>query len=212
MRQFLLALPLLAAAPLIAQQAAPQLPGQPDPSRVVAGTYQTDAAHTLVGWRVDHLGFNDYFGLFGNVTGTLTLDPANPGAASVDVTIPVGSVVTASQGLTEHLLRAGRDGGRPDFFGPDPAPARFVSNHVMVEGTKAMIHGNLTLNGVTKPVTLNAEFSGAGRTPAFMGGKDTVGFHATGTLKRSEFGINYAIPFVSDEVMLDITVAFEKAP
>jgi polyisoprenoid-binding protein YceI len=208
MRKVLLAFPLLAAMPLMAQS-APSMPGIKDATRVAAGSYAADPSHTLIGWRVDHFGFNDYFGIFGDVTGSLQLDPANPAAAKVDVTIPVGKVTTASAGLTEHLLRAGKDGGKPDFFGPAPADARFVSTAVKVDGTKAVIDGNLTLNGVTKPVSLNAEFSGAGNNP--FNKKATVGFHATTTIKRSDFGIVYAVPLVSDAVELDISVAFEKA-
>lgn len=208
MRKLLLALPLLAAVPLMAQS-APQLPGTTDVSRVTAGTYKTDPGHTLIGWRVSHFGFNDYFGIFGDATGTLTLDPKNPNAATVDITIPVSKVTTASAGLTGHLLRAGKDGGKPDFFGPAPADAKFVSTKVEAKGTTAKITGNLTLNGVTKPVVLDTKFSGAGNNP--FNKKATVGFHATTTIKRSDFGVSYAVPVVSDDVALDISVAFEKA-
>ena len=207
MRKLLFALPLLAAVPLMAQS-APQMPGVADVTRVTAGTYQTDPGHTLIGWRVSHFGFNDYFGIFGDATGTLKLDPKNPNAASVDITIPVSKVTTASAGLTGHLLRAGKDGGKADFFGPAPADAKFVSTKVEASGTKAKITGNLTLNGVTKPVVLDTTFSGAGNNP--FNKKATVGFHATTTIKRSEFGVSYGIPVVSDEVVLDISVAFEK--
>lgn len=210
-RRFLfLASPLaLATVPLLAQipMAAP---GKPDAARVTAGTYTVDPNHTLVGWRVDHLGFNDYFGIFGSSTGTLTLDPKKPNAAKVEITIPVSKVTTASSGLTAHLLRPGKDGGKPDFFGASPADARFVSTSVVASGTTARIAGNLTLNGITRPVTLKAKFSGAGKMPPMMGGKETVGFHATTLIKRSEFGITQGIPLVSDVVRLDITVAFEK--
>ena len=205
MRQLLCALPLLFAVPLIAQS-APQMPGTMDVARVTAGTYNTDPGHTLIGWRVSHFGFNDYFGIFGDSTGTLTLDPAKPNAAKVDITIPVSKVVTASAGLTGHLLRAGRDGGKADFFGPAPADAKFVSTNVVARGTSARITGNLTLNGVTKPVILDATFSGAGANP--FNKKPTIGFHGTTTIKRSEFGVAYGIPVVSDEVKLDISVAF----
>lgn len=210
-RRFLfLATPLaLAAVPLLAQMPMTP-PGKPDAARVTAGTYTVDSNHTLVGWRVDHLGFNDYFGIFGSATGTLTLDPKKPNAAKVEITIPVSKVTTASAGLTAHLLRPGKDGGKPDFFGAGPADAKFVSTSVAASGTSAKIVGNLTLNGITKPVTLDAKFSGAGKTPAMMGGKETVGFHATTTIRRSEFGITQAIPMVSDAVKLDISVAFEK--
>jgi polyisoprenoid-binding protein YceI len=204
----------IAAAPAIfAQGTPPQVPGAKDPARVTAGTYTADPAHSLIAFEVNHFGFNDYYGLFGDVAGTLVIDPANPGAAKVDVTIPVASVTTASKGLTDHLLRAGKDGGKPDFFGPAPAPARFVSNSVKVDAkdpTKASITGDLTLNGVTKPVTFEAEFTGAGDNP--FNKKATIGFEAETSIKRSDFGVNYGLPFVSDEVELDISIAFEKQP
>ncbi|HEY6815763.1 MAG TPA: YceI family protein [Croceibacterium sp.] len=183
-------------------------PGAQDPSRVTAGSYKTDPGHSLVGWRVNHFGFSDYFGIFGDVEGTLTLDPANLAGAKVDVTIPIAKVTTASAGLTGHLTRAGQNGGKPDFFGPDPAPARFVSTGVQVNGQSATITGDLTMNGVTKPVTLDAEFVGAGKHP--FNQKETVGFEAETTIKRSEWGLGGFIPMVGDEVELDITVAFEK--
>lgn len=200
-----------AFAPALIAQGAPQVPGAKDPSRVTAGTYTADSAHSLIGWEVNHFGFNDYYGLFGDVAGTLVIDPANLSAAKVDVTIPVANVTTASKGLTEHLLRPGKDGGKPDFFGSSPAPARFVSTAVKVDpkdATKATITGNLTLNGVTKPVTFEAEFTGAGANP--FNKKATIGFEAEAEIKRSDFGVSYGIPVVSDEVELDISVAFEK--
>ncbi|MCX7675855.1 MAG: YceI family protein [Alteraurantiacibacter sp.] len=194
---------------LNAQGGPPQLPGAVDASRVTAGIYATDPSHSLVGWKVNHFGFNDYFGIFGDVTGTLEIDPANLSAAKVDVTIPIASVVTASAGLTEHLLRAGANGGNPDFFGPNPAPARFVSTAVHTTGTHtAHIMGNLTLNGVTKPVTIQAEFSGAGNHP--FNRRATLGFHGHTTIKRSEWNLGGFVPLVGDDVELNITVAFEK--
>lgn len=206
MRKTIAILALIAATPLIGQ--GMQLPGQKDASRVTAGTYKADPGHSLIGWEVNHFGFNDYYGLFGDVAGTLTIDPANPNASKVDVTIPVGKVTTASAGLTSHLLRAGKDGGKPDFFGPAPADARFISTKVVATGMTAKITGNLTLNGVTKEVTFDAEFTGAGNNP--FNKKLTVGFEAETEIKRSDFGIAYALPMVSDEVELDISIAFEK--
>ncbi|MFN3988677.1 MAG: YceI family protein [Erythrobacter sp.] len=200
---------LLAGPTLFAQSAPPEIPGAPDPARVTAGSYLADPSHSLVAFEVNHFGFNDYYGLFGDVAGTLELDPANLAAAKVEVTIPVASVTTASKGLTEHLLRPGKDGAKPDFFGPAPAPARFVSTKVEpTSATTANITGDLTLNGVTRQVTFEAEFTGAGTNP--FNRKATVGFEAETAIKRSDFGINYAIPLVSDEVELDISVAFEK--
>jgi polyisoprenoid-binding protein YceI len=207
-KSFLLILPLIAAVPLLAQ-GAPQVPGVVDAKRVAAGSYAADPGHTLVSWRVNHFGFNDYFGLFGDITGTLNIDPAKPNASKVEMTIPIAKVTTASAGLTSHLLRAGKDGGKPDFFGPAPADAKFVSTSVMAKGNTAKIMGNLTMNGVTKPVTLDAKFTGAGNNP--FNKKATVGFEATTTIKRSDFGVNYALPMIGDAVKLDISVAFEKA-
>jgi polyisoprenoid-binding protein YceI len=204
----LIALPLALAAPVIAQQMAK--PGSKSTAAITGGTYTVDPAHTLIGWRVDHMGFNDYFGLLGESTGTLTLDPKKPNAAKVDITIPVAKITTANSALTSHLLRPGKDGAKPDFFGEAPADAKFVSTSVVASGMKARISGNLTLNGVTKPVVLDAEFSGAGKAPAMMGGKENVGFHAKTTIMRSQFGIGYGIPVVSDAVALDISVAFQK--
>ena len=199
----------ISAAPALFAQGAAELPGAADPARVTAGTYTADPAHSLIAFEVNHFGFNDYYGIFGDVAGTLVLDPADMAATRVDVTIPVASVTTASKGLTEHLLRPGKDGAAPDFFGPSPAAARFVSTSVEKTGeTTATITGNLTLNGITKPVTFEAEFTGAGTNP--FNKKATVGFEAETEITRSDFGVNYGIPFVSDEVELDISVAFEK--
>jgi len=207
MRKILILAGLLITAPLIAQS-VPQVPGKPDVGRITGGSYAADPSHTLIEFEVDHLGFSEYFGIFGDATGTLVLDPKKPADAVVDITIPVSKVTTASAGLTAHLLRPGKDGGKPDFFGATPADAHFVSTKVVVTGMTAKITGNLTLNGVTAPVVLDAEFKGAGINP--MNKKETVGFEAETTIKRSVFGITTAIPFVSDEVELEIAVPFEK--
>lgn len=190
------------AIPVIAQMPA-AVPGAKDASRVTAGTYTVDSAHTQVLWEVNHLGFNDYFGLFGDATGTLKLDPANPSAASVQIEIPIAKVATNSEGLTKHLLAA-------DFFAADKHPtATFKSTGVTIDGDEAKITGDLTIKGVTKQVVLDAEFEGAGIGP--MNKKQTIGFHAETKIKRSDFGISYGIPMVPDEVELKISVAFEKA-
>ena len=161
-------------------------------------------------WSVDHFGFNDYFGLFGDVEGTLTIDPANPSEAMVDVTVPVTSVAVVSEGLRDHLLRPGKDGAEPDFFGPEPEPARFVSRSVEVGpgGVTADVSGYLTMNGVTRPVDLYVRFTGAGTNP--MNERATIGFEGRTTIQRSDFGIDYALPMVGDDVTLEITAAFEK--
>lgn len=204
--------PLFAAAALLTGVSAlpAQLPGTPDPARIAAGTYTADPLHTLVGWRVNHLGFNDYFGLFGSIKGTLVLDPANLANARVAVRVPIRKVTTASDGLTGHMLRHPSQGGKPDFFGKAPADALFVSSAVKpgTDGKSALIEGKLTMNGVTRPVTIAATFTGAGKNP--LSGKQTVGFHGVTTIKRSEWGVLGALPVVSDAVELTITAAFEK--
>ena len=203
------ALAVAIVAPIVVAQGG-TAPGAPDKARVTAGTYAADPGHTMVVWEVDHFGFSKYTGIFGDVAGTLVIDPANPAAARVEVTIPVAKVTTASAGLTSHLLRAGKDGGKPDFFGAAPADAKFVSTAIVPndDGDEAKVTGNLTLNGVTKPVTLDVDFHGAGTNP--FNKKPTVGFQADATIKRSDFGIAYGIPAVSDEVELEIHAAFEK--
>ncbi|MCX7282791.1 MAG: YceI family protein [Novosphingobium sp.] len=210
-RALKIALPIAlvaAAAPMVAQM--PEVPGKADKSRVTAGTYTADAGHSLVAWKVSHFGFNDYFGLFGDVTGSLTIDTANPAASKVSVTIPVSKIVTANAALTSHLLKPAADGKPADFFGAAPADATFVSTSVTpgADGMSAKIAGNLTLNGVTKPVTVDATLAGAGTNPFTKAA--TVGFHGKAVIKRSDFNVKYGLPFVSDDVTLDITAAFEK--
>lgn len=199
----------IAAAPTLFAQGAPQVPGAQDATRVTAGTYALDAAHTLVEWQVSHFGFNDYFGLFGNITGTMVMDPAKIEDAKLEIMIPVAEVTVASAGLKDHLLRAGKDGAAPDFFGPTPGMATFTATKVVKTGaTTADITGTLTMNGKSAPVTLATEFIGAGANP--FNKKQTVGFHARTTIDRTQWGVNYGVPFVGKDVALTISAAFEK--
>jgi polyisoprenoid-binding protein YceI len=213
MKKSILALALAASGTLavtaISAQEQPQVPGAPDVSRVQAGDYTLDASHTLVSWQVGHFGFNDYFGLFGQIEGTMTLDPANIGATEFDITVPITSVSVPSEGLRDHLLRPGKDGAAPDFFGPEPEAARFVSTSVRrTSETTAVATGQLTMNGETGPVTMLVEFSGAGENP--MSKAQTVGFHARARIDRTAWGISYAAPLVDPMVDLEISAAFER--
>lgn len=199
----------IAAAPALFAQGAPQLPGAQDPARVTAGTYALDAGHTLVGWQLSHFGFNDYLGVFGNITGTMTMDPARIEAATFEIKVPIAEVSVASAGLKDHLLRPGKDGAAPDFFGPAPGMATFTSTKVVKTGaTTADVTGTLTMNGKSAPVTLKTEFIGAGANP--FNKKETVGFHARATIDRTQWGVNYAVPLVAKDVDLVISAAFEK--
>jgi polyisoprenoid-binding protein YceI len=207
----------LALAGGSALSSTPQvLPGKPDKAQIAAGTYQADASHTLIAWRVDHMGFNDYFGLLGEIKGTLVLDPARPEAAQVTVRIPLGKILTASSALNSELLRSAAPrgksaaGSKPRYFGPNPGEAVFASTAVRpgTDGTSAIIEGTLTLNGKTRPVSIAAKFAGAGKNP--YTGKQTVGFHGTAQISRSEFGLDADMGLVGDKVGLTISAAFEK--
>lgn len=181
---------------------------------VTAGTYALDANHTLVGWEVSHFGFNDYLGIFGNITGTMTMDPANIEAATFAINVPIAEVTVASSGLKDHLLRPGKDGRAPDFFGPTPGMATFTSTSVVKTGaTTADVTGTLTMNGASAPVTLKTEFIGAGANP--YNNKATVGFHARTVIDRTQWGINPGLIRFGEakhgkDVTLTISAAFEK--
>ncbi|KTW16151.1 YceI family protein [Sphingomonas sanguinis] len=185
------------AAPAIAQTGTP---GAPVASRVVAGTYAVDPAHTQVTWSVNHMGFSVLEGQFGASEGSLTIDPAKPQNAKVDVTFKIDDLSVTAAPFANHLKSK-------DFFDAATYPtARFVSTSVKVMGTKAVVTGNLTIKDQTKPVTLNATFFGAGTNP--MSKKLNIGFRATAKIKRSDFGVGAYVPVVGDDVDLTINAAF----
>jgi polyisoprenoid-binding protein YceI len=192
---------ILAAAVALAAPAIAQTPGTADVSRATAGTYKVDAGHTQVLFTVNHLGFSEYTGQFIQPTGTLVLDPANAANDKVEISFKIANMSTTTPLLVEHL-------SKPEFFDAAKFPdAKFVSTKVTVTGKTATIAGNLTLKGVTKPVILATRFVGAGTNP--MAKKTNIGFAATTTIKRSDFGISAFVPMVSDEVKLVINAAFE---
>ena len=175
-----------------------------NPTAVQAGRYAVETAHTRVQFSVSHMGFSNWYGDFTGVTGALTLDPKAIAAAKVDITIPVASVSTTNTVLDGELRSA-------DWFDAGQHPTiRFVSTKVVQTAPgKADITGDLTFHGVTKPVVLAATFIGAGENP--MSKKYTVGFDATATLKRSDYGVKTYVPMIGDETTLRISAAFEKA-
>jgi polyisoprenoid-binding protein YceI len=177
--------------------------GQRSSAAVQAGTYRLDPNHTQVLWSVDHMGFSRLYGMVGGMSGSLELDPARLSQARLAVDIPLSGLTVTSPGFASHLQTA-------ELFDVAQFPAaRFVSKTVQVRGQQATITGDLTLRGVTRPVVLEARFYGAGPNP--MNQAQTVGFSATGQLNRSEFGLGYAVPAVSDVVQIEIAAAFEKA-
>lgn len=189
-----------AALPAVAQMAAP---GAADVGRVTAGTYAADPRHTQVAWSINHLGFSVYDGLFGGATGTMMIDPSKLAATTVNIEVPISGLVTTVPALNDHLKAA-------DYFDAAKFPtASFKSTKVTASGSHATITGLLTLHGVTKPVTLDANFIGAGTNP--LSKKPTVGFTAMTSIKRSDFGMKALLPALGDNVDLRINAAFERA-
>ena len=199
----ILAAAFVAALPALAQTPPATVPGAPDVARVAAGTYTVEPNHTQVVWSVNHLGFTMLTGIFASSTGTMTLDPKHPGAAVVAIDFPLAKVTTTREAFTTHLLTA-----ELLDVGAHPV-ASFRSNRVVVTGKTAKIFGNLTLRGITKSVVLDARFMGAGINPNSK--KPTIGFEATASIKRSDYGIVYVLPNVADRVDLQIHAAFERA-
>lgn len=191
------ALALLTAGGVVARTQTTEVPAE-----VQAGAYSLDSSHGKITWSVKHLGFSTYYGQFVNVEATLNLDPANPSASSLTATIPLTDVDPNSDGLKAHLQTA-------DFFDTANHPvATFVSRSVTVDAddaSEATVVGDLTLRGVTRPVTMEVQFNQAGPS---MGGTYRVGFDGEATIRRSEFGVDYAVPAVSDEVDLHIEGEF----
>ena len=203
MRPAALAAAILAVATAASAQMPKWTPPSPDARAVQAGTYAVEPEHTRVQFSVLHMGFTQYWGDFAHASGSLTLDPKRPAAASFDITVPVSSVSTTNGKLTEELVSK-------QFFDADQFPTiRFKSTRVVPTGPrKADVTGDLTLHGVTRPVTLHVTFNAAGVAP--MVNRYTAGFDAEGMLRRSDFGVNYGIPIVGDEVKIKVSAAFER--
>jgi polyisoprenoid-binding protein YceI len=197
---------LIAAALIVAPVAvSAQSPvANPAPAAVQAGDYTVETSHTRVQFTVSHMGFSDWYGDFTGATGSLSLDPKAPTKAKVDITIPVSSVSTTNATLDGELKSDA-------WFDAAKYPQiRFTSTAVTPTGPRtANIAGNLTFHGVTRPVVLKATFLASGVNPLSKG--YTVGFNATTSFKRSDFGVKTYIPLISDEVSLRISAAFEKA-
>jgi polyisoprenoid-binding protein YceI len=197
----------IAAALLIAFTASPALaagPASPDPTAVTAGNYAVEGSHTRVQFSVSHMGFSDWYGDFAGATGTLSLDPKQLAATKLEINIPVASVTTTNAKLDAELKSA-------EWFDADKHPTiRFVATKVeRTAADRANITGDLTFHGVTKPVVLDARFNGAGINP--LSKAYTIGFNATTTINRSDFGVKTYVPLIGDAVTLRISAAFEKA-
>lgn len=158
-----------------------------------------DKPHTQVIFVVNHMGFSHSYGKFTDYEGAIALDTATPADSSVEVTIKTASLDLDDDKWNEHMK------GK-DFFDVEKFPTMtFKSTKVEVTGEKtANVTGDLTLLGVTKPVTLAVTQNGLGKHPM----KDVMatGFSGTATIKRSDFGMGYGIPMVGDDVKVIIEV------
>lgn len=178
------ALPVLAAGPAAAHSADP-------------GQYKIDPTHSYAFFTVTHLGVSHFTGRFDKLTGSVTADGTGAGN-KVAAEIDIASVDTGFADRDKHLKS-------PDFFAAAQFPkAKFESTKVSFdakgEGTLA---GNLTLHGVTKPVTFKLQHVGAGKDP--WGGYRS-GYVASTTLKRSDYGMNFMLDGLSDAVELTLNI------
>jgi polyisoprenoid-binding protein YceI len=161
-------------------------------------TYVIDGNHTFERFSYRHMGFSTQLSRFDKTTGTITYDAAAKTAA-VDVTIDMKSVSTGSELFNGHIQGA-------DFLDTASYPtATFKSTAVKFDGDRpATIEGNLTIKGITKPVTLTVTSFQTGVHPMMK--KNMIGADATGQIKRSDFNAGKYAPMTSDEVTLSIAV------
>ncbi|HWO57868.1 MAG TPA: YceI family protein [bacterium] len=148
---------------------------------VQAENYVFDRAHSYIGFAVTHFGLSRVKGNFSDFNGTINYDPANPAKSMVEVTVQAASIDTKAESRDKHLKS-------PDFFAVDSFPTlTFKSTSITPKNEKSFeVTGDLTMRGVTKPVTLNVELVGAMEDP--MMGK-RLGFTASGRINRQDFGV-----------------------
>ena len=200
--------PVAAAVPPASADSFPP----PSIDGLPAGDYHVDPAHASLTFKVNHLGFSHYTARFFTFDAALKLDPAHPEAAQLTAHIDPKSLTLNAppKGFHDELM------GKM-FFEADKYPAiGFVSTKVeKTSAYTARVTGNLTLHGVTKPVTLDVAFNGGYPGLAGMDPHARIGFTANGTLKRSDFGMTMGIPApgsrlgVGDEVAFIIDAEFE---
>ncbi len=158
-----------------------------------AEKYQVDPAHSFIEFQISHLGVSFLQGRFNDLSGEFTYDPENPSASSVSATVKTATVDTNHAERDKHLRS-------DDFLDVEQFPeARFESSGFEAQGDAATLQGNLTLHGVTKPITVSVEHVGAGDDP--WGGYRR-GFVGRTTIKRSDFGISYNLGPAAEEMQL----------
>lgn len=166
--------------------------------------YVLDASHSQVLFTYDHLGFSTTYNMFSGFDGEIMFDQEDPANSTVSVAMPVMSMFTGWEKRFQHFMG-------DDFFGAEEGDMiSFTSTGINVTGDDtAEITGDLTINDVTKSVVLDATLNKTGEHP--MAGKAWAGFDATTTLLRSDYGLGYAAPAVSDEVEVMISIEAAKA-
>ncbi|MEM7437968.1 MAG: YceI family protein [Pseudomonadota bacterium] len=169
-----------------------------------AEKYTLDASHSQVVFSYNHIGFSTTYGMFSGFNGEIMFDADNPAASSVSVSMPVMSMFTGWEQRDGHFMSG-------DFFGAkDGDLVTFTSTGIEVTGDNtAVITGDLSMNGITKSVALDATLNKADTHP--MAGKPWLGFDATTTIKRSDFGVGAFAPAVGDEVKVIISLEAQKA-
>jgi polyisoprenoid-binding protein YceI len=186
---------LLASVPALAQVSLD----------VPAGNYKIDPRHTQVLFAIKHMGLSTFWGRFGAVSGTLTFDPKTPEKSELNVAIDMSNIQTHVPALDSELSKS--------VFHADKYPtATFASIQITkTAANTGTVTGNLTIGGVTKPVTLNVTFDGGRNSPIPLQ-PYRIGFDATGTVKRSDFGLTGMIwsGLVGDDVALTIESEMEK--
>ncbi len=162
--------------------------------------YDVDMPHASLSFNYNHLGYSTTNGRFGSWSPTLIIDEANPANSKVDVEIDINSLDTFWEARDKHLKSA-------DFFDVAQFPsATFKSTKVKQVGEKKLeVTGDLTIHGVTKPAVLEVVVNQLGEHPHAK--KKAVGLDASATIRRSDFGMAMAVPYVSDEV--NINISFE---
>ena len=165
----------------------------------LAESYTVDPAHTYMSFSVNHLGFSTMRGKFDRTSGSLQYDPAAK-SASVEIEIDAASIDTGHDKRDDHLRS-------PDFLNAAENPnITFKSTEVTWDGDKpASVTGDLTVLGVSNPVTLNITAINCGEHP--FSKKQVCGFDAEGSIKRSDFGVNYGIPAIGE--VLDLQLELE---
>jgi polyisoprenoid-binding protein YceI len=174
------------------------------PASVQEGPYTIEPNHTRVLFAVSHMGFTTWFGEFTHISGNLSLSPKSVANSTFEIHIPTNTVSTSNAKLDGEL----KD---PQWLDAAKFPEIvFKSKQIERTGDKtAKVTGEFTLHGVTKPLTLDVTFNGAGTNP--LDKKYTVGFEASGVIKRSDFGVKTYVPLIGDDVKIIISAGFEHS-